>query len=147
MATYKLNARSLRTSFDFEVWNKHPLYFYAFTNTKYYKHHKFCRQKMIFVFYANLFLLLDDLFLGSDCLHSFQKWRMWMVPAGVERIVDGEGEVVVVQLHQGWDQHLAAAEGPVGKLVSLEFKATTQCRHAEVQELKKMAKISLKNSF
>ena len=70
-----------------------------------------------------------------------------MVPAGVERIVDGEGKVVVVQLHQGWDQHLAAAEGPVGKLVSLEFKATTQSRHAEVQELKKMAKISLKNSF
>ena len=107
----------------------------------------FVEKKMIFVFYANLFLFLDDLFLGSDCLHSFQKWRMWMVPAGVERIVDGEGEVVVVQLHQGWDQHLAAAEGPVGKLVSLEFKATTQSRHAEVQELERNGENFLKEQF
>ena len=64
-----------------------------------------------------------------------------MVPARIERIVDGEGEVVVVQLDQGGGQHLAAAEGPVGELVSLEFKPTTQSRHAEVQELQKNGEI------
>ena len=58
-----------------------------------------------------------------------------MVPAGVELIVDREGEVVLVQLDEGGTQLFAAPEGLVGKLVGLEFEPPREHCHAEVEEL------------
>ena len=51
-------------------------------------------------------------------------------------IVDGEGKVVVVQLHQSLGQHFTSAQGLVGKLIGLEFVASAKRGHGEVQQLK-----------
>ena len=93
-------------------------------------------------FCSNLFLLLADLLhCCSDRFQTLENWRVRTVPAGIERIVDGEEEVVGVHLDQGGGQHLAAAEGPDDKLVGLEFKPTAQSLPAEFPELQKTEKV------
>ncbi len=54
---------------------------------------------------------------------------------GVERILEEEFVVALLHLGDAGDQHLAAAEGSVGKLVSLEFEATAQSVQDELVEL------------
>lgn len=59
-----------------------------------------------------------------------------MVPPGIEFVIDGERQVVLIQLDQGRAQLLTASEGLVGKLVGLELEPSGEHGHAEVEELK-----------
>ncbi len=59
-----------------------------------------------------------------------------MMPDGVDLVVEGEAEVVLVELLEGGDQHLAAAEGPDGVPVGFELELPAQHRHEEVEDLK-----------
>ena len=68
------------------------------------------------------------------------------MPCGVHVVVDGEGQVVVVQFDKSLGQHLTSAQGLVCKLVCLELETTTQGSHGEVQQLKEDHKI-LKGQF
>ena len=59
-----------------------------------------------------------------------------MVPARVERVVYGEGKVVLIEPDQGRSKHVTAAEGLGRELVGLELEPPAQYGHGKVQKLK-----------
>ena len=59
-----------------------------------------------------------------------------MMPAGIQPVIDGKGQVVLIQLDQRRGQLFTASEGAVREVVRLELEPPREHRHREVEELK-----------